>query len=113
MFLDVLELIFSCMETVIYSLKVDLFYIGKVGVSFWELILGLFVLGIIFSFFLAPRSGSVLQGVGNLSRSESRDSREKARLSEKEARLTYEYYAENRSRNEAYSARYKAEHRRR
>lgn len=117
MFLDVLELIFSCMESVIDSLKVDLFSIGSVGVSFWELIFGLFVTGIIFSFFLMPRSGSVLAGVGNLARAENRESREKSRensrLAEKEVRRSYEYYAENRSRNEEYSARYKAERHRR
>lgn len=85
MFLDVLELIFSSMESVIDALKVDLFSIGSVGINFLEVIFGLFVTGIIFSFFLMPRSGSVLQGVGNLARSENRDAREKSRESARAA----------------------------
>lgn len=66
MFLDCLELIFSSLEDVVNALDVDIFTVGTVGVSFWELILGLLVLGIIFGFFLAPRMGSGLVGVGNL-----------------------------------------------
>ena len=66
MFLDVLDMIFDSFETVINSLKVDLFSVGGVSINLWEIILGLLVLGIIFGFFLAPRYGSGLQGVGNI-----------------------------------------------
>ena len=67
MFLDCLEMIFVSLESVVKSLDVDIFTVGTVGVSFWELILGLLVLGIIFGFFLAPRYGSGIQGIGRLS----------------------------------------------
>lgn len=65
MFLDCLEMIFDSLESVVKALDVDIFTVGTVGVSFWELILGLLVLGIIFGFFLAPRSGSGIQAISN------------------------------------------------
>jgi len=65
MFLDCLEMIFSALESVVNALDVDIFTVGTVGISLWELILGLLVLGIIFGFFLAPRSGSGIQAISN------------------------------------------------
>ena len=98
MFLDCLEMIFSSLESVVSALDVDLFTVGTVGISLWELILGLLVLGIIFGFFLAPRSGSGLAGIGNLNRAE------KARYNN-----SYKAYEEKRFRNEQYSNRYNGE----
>lgn len=65
MFLDCLEIIFSSLEDVISALDVDIFTVGTVGISFWELILGLLTIGIIFGFFLTPRAGSVIQSISN------------------------------------------------
>lgn len=73
MFLDCLELIFSSLEDVVKALDVDIFKVGTVGVSFWELILGLLVLGIIFGFFLAPRSGSGIQAISNENKKSNAD----------------------------------------
>lgn len=65
MFLDVLDMIFDNFGGVISALNVDLFKLGSVGVSFWELILGMLTVSILFGFFLAPRPGSVLGGISN------------------------------------------------
>lgn len=65
MFLDCLEMIFSSLESVVKALDVDIFTVGTIGVSFWELILGLLVIGIIFGFFLTPRAGSGIQAISN------------------------------------------------
>ena len=67
-FLDALTLIFDSFSVVIDSLKVELFHSGTIDVNFWELLLGIFTVSIIFGFFLAPRAGSVLGAAGNISR---------------------------------------------
>lgn len=66
MFLEILDMIFDGVGSVVSALDVGLFTVGTVTITFWELILGLLVMGIIFGFFLAPRYGSVLQGIGNI-----------------------------------------------
>ena len=66
MFLDVLELVSDSFSSVVSALDVSLFNIGNVSITFWELILGLLTVSIVFGFFLAPRSGSVLGAAGNV-----------------------------------------------
>ena len=68
MFLDILELIFDNFEGVVRAFDVPLFTVGTVDISFWELLLGIFTVSIIFGFFLVPRPGSVLSAAGNLQR---------------------------------------------
>lgn len=65
MFFEALELIFNGISSVVSALDVRLFSVGAVDITFWEVILGIFVVGLIFSFFLAPRMGSGLQGILN------------------------------------------------
>lgn len=102
MFLDCLEMIFSSLESVVKALDVDIFTVGTIGVSFWELILGLLTIGIIFGFFLTPRMGSGLGGISNLN-SRKNEKNEATR------RESYDEYANKRARNEWYSRRYNAE----
>ena len=106
MFLDCLEMIFDSLESVVNALDVDIFTVGTVGVSFWELILGLLVLGIIFGFFLAPRYGSGLAGIGNMN--EFKNSQiEKARQSQEKAfNDSYAGYFLNRFKRESYAYQY-------
>lgn len=96
MFLDILEIVFDSFSDVVSALDVDLFSVGGVGISFWNLILGLLTCGLIFGFFLVPRAGSGLGSLSNINKSDlkKRDSA-------------------NRERNEAYNSRYNAEHGRR
>lgn len=58
MFLTILDMLFGVIESVIDALKVDLFTVGSVSISFWELLLGMFTVGLLFSFFLKSRPGS-------------------------------------------------------
>lgn len=102
MFLDCLDLIFSSLESVVKALDFDIFSVATVGVSLWELILGLLTIGIIFGFFLAPRMGSGLGGIGNLKSYQN----QKNALTKSES---YDEYANKRARNEWYSRRYNAE----
>lgn len=106
MFLDILEIVFDSFSDVVSALDVDLFSVGGVGISFWNLILGLLTCGLIFGFFLVPRAGSGLGSLSNINKSDlkKRDSAN---------RNSYEYYSANRERNEAYNSRYNAEHGRR
>lgn len=85
MFLDILEMIFSGVGSVISALDVGLFTVGTVSITFWELILGLLVMGIIFGFFLAPRYGSGLAGIGNINVHRNAQREKAARTAERNA----------------------------
>lgn len=65
MFLEVLDMLFDSLETVVSSLNVHLFSVGTVSISFWQLILGLFITSVIFGFFLKERAGSGIEGIGS------------------------------------------------
>ena len=133
MFLDIVDMIFDGIRAFISAFDDEataLFTIetaaGDVSVTFWHLILGLFVVGVFFSFFLAPRPGSVFSSVANLKSAENssrRRSESDARRSESDARRSaaameriyrnsYEGYRERRARNEAFARRYNSERRR-
>lgn len=61
MFLDILSWLYDCLDRIIEALDKDtLFTVGTVPISLWELMLGFFTVGIIFSFFLKSRGGSAL-----------------------------------------------------
>lgn len=62
MFLDVLDMLYDSLERIIQSLDVELFKVGFVSISFWELVLGMFTTAIIFGFFLRERMSSSLGG---------------------------------------------------
>ncbi len=66
MFIEILNMISSGIRSVVNAIDIELFSVGSVSITLWEIILGLFVVGLIFSFFLAPRMGSGLQVIGNL-----------------------------------------------
>lgn len=102
MFLDIFDMLLDVISSVISAIDVDLFYLGSVGISLWELLLGGFTVALIFGFFLRPRMGSGLGTVGNLLRNSSA-SEERARQN------SYENYKSNRQRNESYSSRYNQE----
>lgn len=104
MFLDILELVFDSFASVISSLDVELFTLGSVSITFWNLLLGLLTVGVIFGFFLVPRSGSGLGTLGNI----NRDVNNRRNALDRDS---YSYYAANRERNEAYSKRYNFDHR--
>lgn len=111
MFLDVLEMIFVNFEGVIDALEVELFSIGSVGITFWQLLLGLLTVSILFGFFLRPRSGSVLGSVGNFNEeAKARADRSKA-VAESSHRNSYAYYKEQRDLKEGFSNRYNSEKR--
>lgn len=74
MFLDIIEMIFDGVGSVVSALDVDLFSVGAISITFWEIILGLLVTGIIFSFFLAPRRGSGIQTIVNFNKAENKNS---------------------------------------
>ena len=93
MFLDCLDMIFEVFSGVINAFDVELFSLGGTSVSFWELLLSLLTVSIIFGFFLAPRYGSGISAVGKL-------------LSFKSSEHTYENYAAKRARYEDFSKRY-------
>ncbi len=107
MFLDILEMIFDGISAVVSAYDVDLFSVGSINISFWELILGLLIMGIIFSFFLAPRFGSGLQGIGNLVDYNSDKKAMAKAKAEKEFNESYQGYGLRRARNEWYSQMYK------
>lgn len=122
MFLDVLDMLYDSLERIIQSLDVDLFTVGLVSISFWELVLGMFTTTIIFGFFLRERMGSGLGAFTNFNdyeevqrNSAAREAksaeREARRSSERAHRESYEYYRERRDRNSAYSKQYYEEHR--
>ena len=69
-FTEILKLIFQGIREVISAIDVDIYSTGTLGVSFWELILGILTIGVIFGFFLKPRSGSVLGSVKNFNQYE-------------------------------------------
>lgn len=109
MFLDILDMLFDSVENVISAFNVDLFSVGSISVSFWELILGLLTLSILFGFFLQPRYGSVLGSIGSL---EANRSRAEARASAEQAKAdasSYDSYVSRRARNEAYASRYRTD----
>ena len=60
-------MIYDSLKSVINALDVPLFMIPQtnVDITFWELILGFLIVGIIFGFFLAPRAGSGIQTMSN------------------------------------------------
>ena len=72
MFLDVLEMIFDGVGSVVSAYDVHLFYVGSISITFWELLLGLLVSGIIFGFFLAARRGSGIQTISNFSKQQTK-----------------------------------------
>lgn len=90
MFLDCLEMIFSSLESVVKALDVDIFTVGTIGVSFWELILGLLVIGIIFGFFLTPRAGSGIQAFSNENKKANAEHFRKEKLKAIERQKSYE-----------------------
>ena len=63
MFLEILDMLYSCFERIISALDVELFEVGFVSISFWELVLGMFTTTILFGFFLRERMGSGLGAV--------------------------------------------------
>lgn len=67
LFSQILRMIYDSLKSVINALKVPLFIVPgtEVDITFWELILGFLLVGIIFGFFLAPRAGSGLQATSN------------------------------------------------
>lgn len=67
LFNDVLRMIYDSLKSVINALDVPLFIIpnSNVDITFWELLLGFVLVGVIFGFFLAPRPGSGLQTMSN------------------------------------------------
>ena len=67
LFEDILRMIFDSFKNVVSAFDVPLFMIpgSSVSISFWELLLGFLTVGIIFGFFLKPRSGSGLQTISN------------------------------------------------
>ena len=58
LFSQILRMIYDSLKSVINALDVPLFMIpnSNVDITFWELILGFLIVGIIFGFFLAPRA---------------------------------------------------------
>lgn len=106
MFLECLEMIFDSLESVVKALDVDIFTVGTVGVSFWELILGLLTLGIIFGFFLAPRMGSGLGGIGNINEYQKSQREARQRAEEKAYNNSFMGYARNRWVKENYNYQY-------
>ncbi len=117
MFLEILDLIYESLKEVINALDVPLFYIGDVDITFWEIVLGFFVVNIIFGFFLRERMGSGLGAIKihndfensqrqQRMRQADRENREAYNRAMSEYRQSYEYYAEKRSRNEEYARRY-------
>ena len=70
LFNDILRMIYDSLKSVINAFDVPLFMIPgtDVDITFWELLLGFLLVGIIFGFFLAPRSGSGLQAMSNESK---------------------------------------------
>lgn len=117
MFLEILDLIYESLKEVINALDVPLFYIGDVDITFWEIVLGFFIVNIIFGFFLRERMGSGLGAIKihndfensqrqQRMREADRDNREAYNRAMSEYRQSYEYYAEKRSRNEEYARRY-------
>ena len=84
MFIDVLEMIFDCFESVVSSLNVPLFHFKESEVNFIWLLVSFLVLNLLFTFFLVPRAGSGLGGIRNTvsfiqseSRKNSKDSSSK------------------------------------
>lgn len=73
MFLDVLEMIFDNFAGVISAFDVTLFSASGADISFWELLLGMFTVAVVFGFFLRPRAGSGLSSVGSLLRLKGKD----------------------------------------
>lgn len=66
MFIDVLEMLFNCFESVFSSLDVPLFTYKGVEISFLYFLLAFLFLSMFFTFALVPRAGSGLGGVGNV-----------------------------------------------
>lgn len=62
---DVLNLIFESFQDVIKAFDVDIYDYNGLTLSFWEIILGVFTVSIIFGFFLRNRGGSVFGSVEN------------------------------------------------
>lgn len=114
MFLDVLDLLYGVIDTIISSWdSATLFTVGDRDITFWNLLLGFFIISLIFTFFLVPRGGSVTESINNFERGAniSRDRKySRDRRAESDNRraesTSYETYAANRSRKEDYSRRY-------
>lgn len=93
MFLDILDMIFDSFSDVVEAYNVPLFSYGSVEITFWELILGIFTVSILFAFFLRQRSGSVFGSVENINEYEKSHQRAVDRAQAREYRSKkIEYY---------------------
>lgn len=75
MFIQVLDMIFGCFESVFDSLNIPFFTYKGVEISFLHLLLSFLVLSVFFTFALVPRAGSGLGGIRNISSYIQRESR--------------------------------------
>ena len=105
-FTEILKLVFQGIREVISAIDVDIYSTGTIGVSFWELVLGMLTVSIIFGFFLKSRGGSVFGALGNLNEYENSKRAEAERQAQKEFNNSFEGYAQRRSRNEVYNYEY-------
>lgn len=81
MFIDVIEMIYDSFKDVISAFDVTLFWLANAQISFWDIILSMLTLSIVFGFFLRQRGGSVLATVSNENKKANAEYREAQRQS--------------------------------
>ena len=76
---EILDMIFAAFKSVINAFDVPIYENGGLSFTFWQLILGIFTMSIVFGFFLRTRSGSVFGAVKNLNDYERRQNTQVSR----------------------------------
>lgn len=109
MFADILRMIFDSFKDVINAFDVPILNYGSISFTFWEIVLGIFTVSLVFGFFLRQRGGSVLGSVENYNEYQNSKRAERERSERETYNESYEAYQNRRSRNEWYGRKYNAE----
>lgn len=106
---DALELIYESFKSVIDAFDVPILNYGISEFTFWEIVLGIFTVSLVFGFFLRTRGGSVFGAVENYNKYQNHKRAESERRERESYNESYEAYQNKRSRNEWYGRKYNAE----
>lgn len=106
MFADILRMIFDSFKDVINAFDVPILNYDGISFTFWEIVLGIFTVSLVFGFFLRTRGGSVLDSVGNYNEYQNSKRAEAERQAEKDFNNSFQGYAQKRYIREMYNYEY-------
>lgn len=106
MFADILRMIFDSFKDVVDAFDVPILNYGGISFTFWEIVLGIFTVSLLFGFFLRQRGGSVLGSVENYNEYQNSKRAESERQAQKEYDNSFMGYAQKRYVKEMYNYEY-------